>query len=345
MAAVLRGKPAQHGREPSRSQGWGWRRIIGQLGGPEGSLRRPVIFLLAASALASWASPAFLRPSNLGALVVSSSFLVVATVGESFVILAGSIDLGVESVLASAGMFAGWLTVLHGMGGTAAVLITLAAALALGTLIGWLVSYVHIPSFIVTLGTYWGMRGVALLLHGGAYISPDSHTPPRNFGFEGLSGNIFGLSDLAIIAIGIVLAAQILVSFTPLGLRLRAVGSNETSARRVGVKAGAIKVGVFAASALLAAVAGITITAWQGAIYPLTAQGYSLEAIAAVILGGIPFTGGRGTIVGAALGALLIGVINDVIVLLGLPSLYEYVFVAVVLVVAGLQARGGESVK
>nr|MDQ2897709.1 ABC transporter permease [Actinomycetota bacterium] len=72
---------------------------------------------------------------------------------------------------------------------------------------------------------------------------------------------------------------------------------------------------------------------------------FSLEAIAAVILGGIPFTGGRGTVVGAALGALLVGIINDLIVLIGLPALYEYVFVAVVLVAAGLQARGGALTK
>jgi ribose/xylose/arabinose/galactoside ABC-type transport system permease subunit len=112
------------------------------------------------------------------------------------------------------------------------------------------------------------------------------------------------------------------------------------AARRVGLETAWLKMSVFVVSAVLAAGAGIMITAWQGSIYPLTAQGYSLEAIAAVILGGIPFTGGRGTVVGVALGAVLIGVINDVIVLLGLPSLYEYIFVAIVLVVAGLQARG-----
>jgi ribose transport system permease protein len=90
---------------------------------------------------------------------------------------------------------------------------------------------------------------------------------------------------------------------------------------------------------LLAAFAGILIAAWQGSMYPTTGSGYSLQAIAAVILGGIPFTGGRGTIVGAAIGALIIGLINDIIVLVGLPSLYEYIFVAIVLVIAGLQAR------
>lgn len=96
---------------------------------------------------------------------------------------------------------------------------------------------------------------------------------------------------------------------------------------------------VLAISGFTAALAGIMITAWQGSIYPLTGEGDSLQAIAGVILGGIPFTGGRGTLVGAALGVLVIGVINDIIVLVGLPAMYEYIFVAAILILAGLQAR------
>ena len=95
----------------------------------------------------------------------------------------------------------------------------------------------------------------------------------------------------------------------------------------------------------MALVAGIMIAAWQDSIYPSSGEGYSLQAIAGVILGGIPFTGGRGTLVGAAIGALIIGVIDDLIVLLGMPALYEYIFVAIILVIAGLQARGSSFVK
>ena len=78
------------------------------------------------------------------------------------------------------------------------------------------------------------------------------------------------------------------------------------------------------------------IAAWQDSIYPASGQGFSLQAIAGVILGGIPFTGGRGTIVGAAIGALIIGVIDDLIVLVGLPTLYTYIFVAIILVIAAM---------
>jgi ribose/xylose/arabinose/galactoside ABC-type transport system permease subunit len=299
-----------------------------------------VLFLVIVCIVATLVDPTFARLSNINALLISSSFLVVASVGEAFVIMVGSIDLGVESILASFGMLVAWLTVLHGQPTAVAILATLAGAAVLGGIVGLLVSRVHIPSFIVTLGTYWGMRGIALLFNGGNYISPASVTPSRPFGFGAVAGSSFGVSNLIIIAVVVVVAAQVVMSFTPLGLRLKSVGSSEMAARRVGLETAWLKMSVFVVSAVLAAGAGIMITAWQGSIYPLTAQGYSLEAIAAVILGGIPFTGGRGTVVGVALGAVLIGVINDVIVLLGLPSLYEYIFVAIVLVVAGLQARG-----
>ena len=316
-----------------------------KISGKEGSAIRPVFFLVIAMAVAGAVAPRFLTPGNLGALLVSSSFLVIVTVGESFVIMAGSIDLGVESVLSSFGMFAAWLTVLHSVPSVLAIIIVLVTSILFGLVVGLLVSKVHIPSFVVTLGSYWGMRGIALLIGGGGYISPSSVTPAKPFGFTGLASSPLGISNLVLIALVIVIISQLVISFTSYGVHLKALGSSQVAAARSGINVTWIKISVFAISACLAAFAGIMITAWQGSIYPLTAQGYSLEAIAAVILGGIPFSGGRGTIVGTAMGAILIGVINDVIVLVGLPSLYEYVFVAVVLVVAGLQARGSALVK
>lgn len=314
--------------------------------GREGSVRRPVAFLIAAVIIATIITPSFLRPANINSLLVGSSFLVVVAVGEAFVIMIGSIDLGVESMLASFGMAIAWLTVFQGAPTGLALLVTLAGSLLVGLVVGLLVAKVHIPSFVVTLGTYWGFRGIALLTNGGAYISPASAKPAKSgFGFDAVAGSTAGVSNLIIIAFVIVVVAQCVLSFSSVGLRLKSIGSNELAARRVGLKADWLKVSAFVASAFLAACAGIMITAWQGSIYPNTAEGYSLEAIAAVILGGIPFTGGRGSIVGVALGALILGIINDLIVLLGLPALYEYIFVAIVLIVAGLQARAGWLVK
>jgi ribose/xylose/arabinose/galactoside ABC-type transport system permease subunit len=316
-----------------------WRRYIAALAGRPGSVRRPVAFLVIICAAASVLSPSFLTVANFTALLTSSSFLVVVAVGEGVVILVGMIDLGVESVLAASGMFIAFLTVFNDVSAGLAIVLTLAGGVAVGVLAGLLVARGGIPSFLVTLASYWGFRGVALLFNGGNYISPDAVSPPRPFGFSGIAETIGGVPVLIIVALVVVILAQVVVSFTPLGAWIRASGSNEDAARAVGVRTNVVKVLALATSGLTAALAGIMITAWQVSIYPLTGEGYSLQAIAGVILGGIPFSGGRGTIVGAALGVLVIGVINDIIVLIGLPALYEYIFVAVILVLAGLQAR------
>jgi len=249
--------------------------------------------------------------------------------------MTGMIDLGVESILASGGMLVAFLTVLHHLSSGVSIVLTLLAGLGVGLVVGILVTKGRIPSFIVTLGTYWGLKGIALLFNGGNYISPNN----GEFSFAGLAGRIFGIPTLVIIMVVIVALAQIVLSYTPVGTWLRSVGSNELSAKTVGLNVDALKIATFMISGVLAAFSGVLIAAWQGSMYPTTGAGYSLQAIAAVILGGIPFTGGRGTIVGAAIGALIIGLISDMIVLLGLPSLYEYIFVAIILVIAGLQAR------
>lgn len=313
--------------------------------GPAGSVTRPILFVVIALIISALIAPSFLTVRNLGALLVSSSFLMVLAVGEAIVVMMGMIDLGIESILASVGMFVAFISVFQNVPAILAVPAGLLGGGVIGLLVGLLVTKGRIPSFIVTLGTYWGLRGVALLFNGGNYISPDSVTPARQFGFVGLAGKILGMSNLVIITVIVIAAAQIVVSFTPFGAWIKSVGSNEASARTVGLNTNQLKIIGFVISGMLAALAGVMITAWQDSIYPLTSQGFSLQAIAGVILGGIPFTGGRGTIVGAALGALIIGLIDDLIVLLGLPSLYEYIFVAVILVIAGLQARGKGFVK
>ena len=318
---------------------------LGTLLGTSGSVRRPIAFLIIALIISGVIAPSFLTTSNLNALVVSSSFLIVLAVGEAFVILTGMIDLGVQSILASAGMLLAYFDVFRGLPAAISVPATLLFGLLIGLLVGLLVTRGRIPSFIVTLGTYWGFTGVALLFNGGDYISPFSVTPTRQFDFLGIAGHVAGISALIWVMLAVVVIGQLVLSYTPYGTWIRSIGSNEAAATTVGLNTALLKITVFMISGVLAALAGIMITAWQDSIYPGTGAGYSLAAIAGVILGGIPFTGGRGSIVGAAIGALIIGLIDDLIVLLGLPALYQYIFVALVLVAAGFQARAKGFVK
>ena len=313
--------------------------------GPPGSVRRPLVFVIIALIISGIIAPSFFTARNLIALLVSSSFLVVLAIGESVVVLLGMIDLGVESMMASGGMLVAYLAVFDRIPGPASVLIGLAYGALGGLLVGLLVTKGRIPSFIVTLSTYWGLKGVALLFNNGNYISPSSVTPLHPFGFEGLAAKTSGMPNLILITLGVIIGVQVMLSWTPMGTWIKSIGSNEAAARTVGLNTDRLKIMGFVVSGVLAVLAGVMITAWQGSIYPLSAEGYSLQAIASVILGGIPFTGGRGSVIGAALGALIIGLIDDLIVLLGLPSLYEYIFVALILVIAGLQARSKGFVK
>jgi ribose transport system permease protein len=208
---------AEAGEAISATLGDRRRRVLRLLFGRPGSIRRPLGFLLLIGLAASLSSGSFLTLRNVEALLTSTSFLVVATVGEAFVILVGMIDLGVESVLAASGMLAAWLYVMHGLGTAPTLLLTLLAGAAAGCLVGGLVARGRIPSFIVTLGTYWGFRGVALLFNGGNYISPDTVTPPREFGFNWIAGRVGGVPVLILIALAVVLLAQAVLSLTPAG--------------------------------------------------------------------------------------------------------------------------------
>ena len=319
----------------------------GAIFGNPGSVRRPIAFLIIAFIVAWRVAPSFLTPDNLNALLISSSFLIVLSVGEGFVIMQGMIDLGVESIMSASGMLAAYMYVFKDMPPGLAIFLTLLAGIAIGVAVGLLVTRVHIPSFIVTLATFWGFSGVALLYNQGNSISPSQVTPAKEFTFLGISSYSLGggISNLIITSVIVVVLAQLVLSYTPVGTWMKSVGSSEAAARSVGLNTAIIKTGAFAVSGLLAALAGVMIAAWQDSIYPTSGQGYSLQAIAAVILGGIPFTGGRGTVAGAAIGAVIIGMINNLIVLLGLPVLWDYIIVAIILVVAGLQARGGPFVK
>lgn len=150
---------------------------------------------------------------------------------------------------------------------------------------------------------------------------------------------------MVLLALFIVAVFHLYFTLFKRGKDVYATGGNEIAARNCGVDVDAIKLFVFMVSGLLAAVAGIVMTAWVNQAYAWTAQGFSLQAVAAVVLGGIPFVGGYGTIIGAAVGAIIIAMISDVMVLLGVSPLYTYIVVAAVLLLAGLQIEKRDVVK
>jgi len=301
---------------------------------------KPFVFLVIAVIVAQIISPIFLTLENMRAVLISAAPLMLLGIGEALVVLTGMIDLGPEAVLASSGIILANLDIVLGYPTFVSILVTLLYGMAVGYVTGVLIVKARIPSFVVTLGNYWGLRGLAMVLSGGFPISPTIVSPPRPFSFSGIVGSLFGFPIMVIVAIIIGIVLQLYVTQFKKGIDIYAVGGNEIAARNCGINVEMTKIFVFMVSGVLGALAGLIMTAWVNQAYAWTAQGYTLQTIAAVVLGGIPFTGGYGTVIGVLVGSFVIAMISDIIVLVGISPMYNYIAVAIVLILAGLQVRG-----
>jgi len=306
---------------------------------------KPILFLIIAIGVAGILSPYFLTVRNIRAILISAAPLMIVAVGEALVVLTGMIDLSLESVLASSGVIIATMDIMWRFPTALSILFTLLYGALIGFANGILVVKAKIPSFVVTLGMYWGLRGLAMVISQGYPISPSSVSPSRPFSFEWISGNVFNVPVMIIIAFGISIFFHYYISEFKKGRDIYAVGGNELAARNCGINVNKVKVFVFVVSGILGATAGIIMTSWINQAYAWTAQGLSLQAVAAVVLGGIPFIGGFGTIIGVIIGSFIIAMISDLIVLLGISPLFNYIVTAIVLVLAGLQVRRESFVK
>jgi ribose/xylose/arabinose/galactoside ABC-type transport system permease subunit len=300
---------------------------------------KPVLFFLIAIVIAVAMSRDFLKWANIRAVLISAAPLMLLAIGEGLVVLTGMIDLSPESVLASSGTMLATFDIIMRLPFAVSLILTLIYGIVVGTFSGLLIVKARIPSFVVTLGMYWGLRGLAMVVTGGYPISPTTVTPPRQLSFSWIIGDVYGFPIMVIIAIAAGIIFQIYVSRFKRGTEIYAIGGNEAAAKTCGINVDRTKIMVFAISGFLGAISGTIMTAWVNQAYAWTAQGYTLQTVAAVVLGGIVFTGGRGTITGVLLGSIIIAMVSDLIVLIGVSPTYNYIAVAAVLILAGLQIR------
>lgn len=273
------------------------------------------------------ATDGFASLQNLSIVTQQASINVVLAAGMTFVILTGGIDLSVGSVLAAAAVTSLLASSLPGMGwlGVPAGLVV---GLGFGLINGFLVSLVKLPPFIVTLGALTAVRGIARLIGNDATI----YNPQLAFAFIG-NDSILGVPWLVVIAIGVVVLSWFILRRTVLGLRIYSVGGNPEAARLSGIKVWAIQLFVYATSGLLAGVGAVMSAARLYAANGLQlGQSYELDAIAAVILGGTSFVGGVGSIVGTLVGALIIAVLTNGLVLLGVSDIWQYIIKGLVII-------------
>ncbi|WP_027167581.1 ABC transporter permease [Mesorhizobium sp. WSM3224] len=306
---------------------------------------RTFIALIAVLVFFSVAAPNFLSAANLILMAKHVALNAFLAMGMTFVIITGGIDLSVGSIVGLCGMVAGYL-VLNGIdlliGYTIyfnvveIALITLAVGILIGAVNGLLITRLNVAPFIATLGTLYVARGLALLSSDGRTF-PNLVGKPElgttGFGYLG-AGRLLGLPVSIWILVVVALGAAYLARHTPLGRHIFAVGGNERAARISGVRVNMVKMFVYMFSGFCAAIVGLIISSELMASHPATGESFELNAIAAAVLGGTSMSGGRGTIGGTIVGAFVIGILSDGLVMMGVSSFWQMVIKGLVIIVA-----------
>lgn len=274
---------------------------------------------------------AFARPSNLINIVKQASINGILACGMMYVIISGGIDLSVGSTVALAGVMAAHFS--HP--DTYPLIVPFAVALAVGAAVGLVngagVAYGDIPPFIITLGTMTAVRGVSLIASGGAPVFGVSK------GFEYVaSGFLLGIPLLAVYFAAIVAVFAFILTKTVFGRRVYTIGGNEMAAKVSGIDVRRVKLLVYTLSGVLAGFAGLLLASRTVSGSPTAGSGYELDAIAAVIIGGVSMAGGAGKWYGTVIGALMIAVIGNGLDILGVSSHYQLVIKGAIIVLAVL---------
>ena len=302
----------------------------------------PIIFLILLMVLFAILEPRFLSPYNLFNVMRQISITGLLAIGMTFVILTAGIDLSVGSLLAFAGLvgaavakggFADRFAVGAGVDAGnpfwLAMLVAIAVGLAGGALQGVAITRLRVPPFVVTLGGLTAFRGAALLFSGGGPIS----------GFDEAytwwgQGRIGLVPIPAILFIGFAIIAHLVLRYTSFGRHVYAVGGNAAAAELMGVNVKRVITGVYVISGFFAGLAAFVLSARLNSAEAVAGLGFELTVIAAVVIGGTSLFGGTGTVIGTVIGAMLIGVLSNGLVLLNVSSFIQQILIGFIIVLA-----------
>ena len=295
-----------------------------------------VIALIILMAIITIINSNFLTANNLLNLLLQVTSNALIAFGMTFVILTGGIDLSVGSILAlSSALTAGLLG--SGMPVTLAILISLIFGCILGMMNGLLISYGKLAPFIVTLATMTIFRGATLVYTNG---NPITKGLSDTFLFQFLGqGYIVGIPFPVIIMFIVFIVLYVLLHKTAFGKSVYAIGGNEKAAYISGVKLNKVKIIIYSISGIMASISGLIITSRLSSAQPTAGASYEMDAIAAVVLGGTSLSGGKGRILGTLIGALIIGVLNNGLNIIGVSAFWQQVVKGVVILIAVLIDR------
>lgn len=278
-------------------------------------------------------SPTFFTTQNILNILQQSSINAVIAVGMTLVIISGGIDLSVGPTAALSAVLGATLMV-AGMPIAIAIPLTLGIGALCGLFSGTLVAQAGLQPFIVTLGGLSLFRAVSLIFTGG---NPIFGIPAdfRNF----MTGDLFGIPCPVIIAIVVALTAWIIMHKTPLGEYILAVGGNEEAARVSGVPVKRTKITVYVISGVLASLSSLILIGRLGAAEPTMGNLWELDAIAAAAIGGTSLMGGKGSIVGTLIGAVILGSLRTGLTLLNIQAFYQLLATGLIIIIAVLIDR------
>jgi ribose transport system permease protein len=281
----------------------------------------------------SIASPFFLSYGNFMAILFSTVVIGTLAIGTTFVIISAGIDLSIGTGMALCAVMSGVFMVKLGLPLALGVPLAILFGGLIGLVNGINVALLRIPPFIATLAMMLVAEGLALVL---------SHSTPIYFtdvpGYTKLStGNlIFGLNlpNAVLILLAVAIIAGVLLTKSVLGRYTYSIGSNEEATALSGIDVRKWKIAIYAFAGLFTGLAGVLISARLGSAQPATGMGYELQAIAAVVIGGTSLSGGKGSIIGTLIGALIISVLNNGLQIMSIPQEWQNVILGCVILVA-----------
>lgn len=294
-----------------------------------------VLFALAVGAI----QPRFLSLDTLRIVMLAIPLILIAGMGQMIVILARHVDLSIGSVLGLSAILAGMMfRDLPDLPFAVGFVVAIGVGAALGLLNGLIVTVFRLPAIIATLGTLSLYRGVVFLVSGGKQVDPQYI--PRPLIRMSQTSPILDIPWIILIAFAVAAATWWLLEHTRLGRQIYALGSNPVAAPLRGIRVGRLTVIVFVLSGALAGLAGVLYASRFGYVNPgITGVGFEFIVIASIVIGGVSINGGAGTVLGAALGVALLGMVNVALPILGVSPFWQQAIYGAVIIVALLIDR------
>lgn len=274
---------------------------------------------------------AFLTQRNLFNVARNFAFVAIIAIGMTTVIVSGGIDLSVGSTVVLSAIVIS-VSMSSGMAFLPAAALALLAALAVGLINGLLIAYAGMPAFVVTLGMLSAARSLAMVLSNNKMIW--EFGPQHDLLLWIGGGSTWGLPHPLYVLLLLAVTMSLVYRWTRWGQHVFAIGGNEQAAVLAGIPVRRLKVSIYMFSAFTAGLAGILMTGWLGSVTTNLGQGMELTVIAAAVIGGANLAGGEGTAIGAVVGALLIEVIRNSLILLGISTFWQGMFIGTFIVIA-----------